>query len=271
MVVGGFGAVTAALGSVDWVLFALLTGAGVVGVLAVLPSQLVGRELDRSLPSLVGTAVGVNGLLVGAAVLAGLTLGPRAGFAVVGSMPGGLAGYVAVAALGALVGAVLVVLDLRVFAALLPDDAGETSADVAGERPGPLLGALASLYGGLTEELLVRFGLVSLLAWAGWRLLAPGASAPPGPVAWGAIVLATLAFGAGHLPATAGRFGLTPATVARALVLNGLAGLVFGWLYWTGGLLAAMVAHTVADLVVHAVVPAVTSDGSVPRTVQRRT
>jgi hypothetical protein len=39
--------------------------------------------------------------------------------------------------------------------------------------------------------------------------------------------------------------------VIRTLVLNGFAGLVFGWLYWRRGLLAAMIAHTSADVVLH--------------------
>jgi membrane protease YdiL (CAAX protease family) len=37
---------------------------------------------------------------------------------------------------------------------------------------------------------------------------------------------------------------------------NGLAGVVFGWLYWRRGLLAAMVAHLTFDLVLHVIVPA---------------
>jgi membrane protease YdiL (CAAX protease family) len=37
-------------------------------------------------------------------------------------------------------------------------------------------------------------------------------------------------------------------------VLNSLAGLVFGWLYWRRGLKAAMVAHFSADLVLHVLV-----------------
>ena len=49
---------------------------------------------------------------------------------------------------------------------------------------------------------------------------------------------------------------LTPLVIARTLVLNGLAGVVFGWLYWRRGLLAAMVAHFTFDLVVLAIVPA---------------
>ena len=69
------------------------------------------------------------------------------------------------------------------------------------------------------------------------------------------MTVTALLFGLGHLPATAVVWPLTPLVVARALLLNGLGGLVFGWLYWRRGLLAAIVAHVGADLVLHVVTP----------------
>ena len=38
------------------------------------------------------------------------------------------------------------------------------------------------------------------------------------------------------------------------VVLNSLAGIAFGWLYWRRGLEAAMIAHFAADLVLHVLV-----------------
>ena len=51
---------------------------------------------------------------------------------------------------------------------------------------------------------------------------------------------------------------MTPLLIARALVLNGIGGIVFGWLYWKRGLLAAMLAHFSADIVLHVAAPMVT-------------
>ena len=39
--------------------------------------------------------------------------------------------------------------------------------------------------------------------------------------------------------------------MARALLLNGIGGVTFGWLYWKQGLEAAMVAHFTANVLVH--------------------
>ena len=73
---------------------------------------------------------------------------------------------------------------------------------------------------------------------------------------WIATLLAAVLFGIGHLPGTAAiGLSLDSLVITRALVLNGLGGVVFGWLYWTRGLESAILAHFSADVVLHAVVP----------------
>lgn len=99
------------------------------------------------------------------------------------------------------------------------------------------------LYGGITEELLLRFGLMSLLAFVGWVATGRRTDGPGPGVAWAAIVISAVLFGVGHLPALAQSVDLTTALVARTILLNAVAGVVFGWLYWQRSLEAAMVAH----------------------------
>jgi membrane protease YdiL (CAAX protease family) len=55
----------------------------------------------------------------------------------------------------------------------------------------------------------------------------------------------------GHLPAASRITPLTPALIGRTLLLNGIAGAVFGYLYWKRGLEAVMIAHGTADVVMH--------------------
>lgn len=151
--------------------------------------------------------------------------------------------------LGVLAGGVIVLLDVWVFAPWLPAQAGLNAA----VEPPAWQGLLASFYGAIPEELLMRLGLMTFLVWIGARLTR---TAVPGPaVMWTAIVVTALLFGVGHLPATAAVLPLTPLVVARALLLNGLGGLVFGWLYWKRGLPSAMLAHFSADIVLHVVAP----------------
>ncbi|MDZ5811930.1 CPBP family intramembrane glutamic endopeptidase [Halorubrum sp. AD140] len=99
------------------------------------------------------------------------------------------------------------------------------------------------LYGGITEELLLRYGLLSALAFIGWVLTGRRSGGPGSGVMWVAIVISAVLFGIGHLPALAQSIDLTPALVARTILLNAIAGVVFGWLYWQRSLEAAMVAH----------------------------
>jgi hypothetical protein len=110
-------------------------------------------------------------------------------------------------------------------------------------EPNWLSSLTGMLYGGITEEILMRWGLMSLLVWIAWKWLKQGVTLPSQGMYQGAIVLAALVFGLLHLPATAAIVPLTPVVIIRALLLNGIAGIGFGWLFWQYSLEAAMLAH----------------------------
>ena len=96
-------------------------------------------------------------------------------------------------------------------------------------------------YGGITEEVMMRWGLMGLLLWvfSGFG----GDGAPPTIAAIIAIALAALIFAAGHLPAALLGGRRSARFILRILVLNSLAGLLFGWLFWRWNLETAMAAH----------------------------
>jgi hypothetical protein len=105
------------------------------------------------------------------------------------------------------------------------------------------------LYGGLTEELMMRWGLLSLLAWIGWRALQRGRGEPRSAIMGSAIVVAAVLFGVGHLGAVAAQLPLTTPLILRTVALNAVGGIVFGWLFWRRSLEAAMVAHATGHVV----------------------
>jgi len=72
---------------------------------------------------------------------------------------------------------------------------------------------------------------------------------------WFGIIASAVLFGLGHLPVTATLTAITPAILARAILLNGVAGVIFGWLYWKKGLGSAMIAHFSADIILHVMFP----------------
>jgi membrane protease YdiL (CAAX protease family) len=106
------------------------------------------------------------------------------------------------------------------------------------------------LYGGILEEILLRWGLMSAIAWGLWRLLQGGVGLPSSTVMWIAILGAALLFGFGHLPMAFSLAGSpTPFLLIYIVGLNALLALLFGWLYWQKGLEAAMLAHMAVHVV----------------------
>ena len=113
-------------------------------------------------------------------------------------------------------------------------------------------GFLASFYGGIVEEVLLRLFLLSLLVWIGNLMTKNKGMRPHIRVLWIANIITAVIFGLGHLPATKGMgLPINSFIITRAIVLNGIAGLALGWLYWTRGLESSMIAHFSADIVLH--------------------
>lgn len=111
---------------------------------------------------------------------------------------------------------------------------------------------LAMFYGGITEELMVRLFGMTLIVWLLALMMRKQADQIPAAVYYIAMFLAAILFGLGHLPATSQLFGaLTPLLITRALLLNGILGIWFGYLYFRKGLEYAIVAHMSADLFLH--------------------
>lgn len=156
--------------------------------------------------------------------------------------PSQVAGY---AAAGASAGLLTAALDYTLFRRV-----HEQLAQSGIREPAAWRGALATLYGAIGEETLLRLGLQTLLV-AGLRRLRGETVTPAGATMWPAIALSNVAFGAGHLPAVKSLTSLTPAVITRTITLNAVPGTVFGYLYWKRGLEAAMIAHGAADIVLH--------------------
>lgn len=100
------------------------------------------------------------------------------------------------------------------------------------------------LYGGFTEEIMIRYGVMSLFVWILAKLFQR--------TSWVyilAIVLAAVLFGLGHLPAMY-QFVPNPNLAMYIYVLLGnlIAGIIFGYCYWKQGLESAFLAHIMAHI-----------------------
>ena len=246
------------LAEVNWKAFALLLAAGLLGVVAVFPFalELLGSSIpqapDVSMPTVLALALLQNGVLLAVAILIGMILSKRVGLRMpliqawtTGTRPSLAEARVLPALLaGAAVGAVLVAIEASVFLRHLSGAMHSLFAIPFWKR---LLGAV--VYGGITEELLMRLFLMALVAWLVGRWWMTPGGLPASGAFWIAIVLVAVLFGLGHLPATSAITPLTATIVVRALVLNGVAGIAFGYLYWKDGLEAAMIGHMSAHVV----------------------
>ena len=151
--------------------------------------------------------------------------------------------FAAAVLLGFVIGGAMFFSD-RVFSGLMPAPYSALPRIVLWKR------LLASLYGGVTEECLVRLFLMSGIVWILLKVL-PHSSPNRAWIFWLGIALAALSFGAGHLPAAAKIWPLTPVVVSRTVVLNAFGGFFFGWFYWRWGFEYSVVAHFCADLMIH--------------------
>lgn len=230
-------------------LFLALWLSGLPGIVAVTGSVIPALVADRSLPVPLWVVQGASGLqsaaLLAAATLAGVALAPRVGLAAPafeawatgGSPVARLRPKWGPAIAGGVAGALL----LALMSSWAPPPLVEAGARF---RPSA---AVRLLYGGITEEVLCRWGLTTVVLWLLWQV-SPRRPAPPSTaLAATAIVASALAFGALHLPAASALTGgLSTPTVAYVLGANGCFGVIAGVLYVRHGLEAAMLAHMLA-------------------------
>lgn len=257
-----------AIKTFPWKVFFILWAASIFGFVALLPyvlalqaETLASIQLPIPLPLLLLIQTIQNAVLFAIVILIGLLVAKRIGLGLP-ILEAKLAGesvahrfrsiLLPSIILGVVASIAIIALDQFVFAPGLVAQLGSADAlKLQNATPAAWQGLLASFYGGINEEILLRLFLLTLLAWLGKFIHHTPEGRPTLVVLWVANILAAIIFGLGHLPATAGLMELTPLVITRAIVLNGLAGVAFGYLYWTRGLEAAMLSHFSADIVLH--------------------
>ena len=255
----------------DWRVLVIVWVASILGAIAVIPytltlqsSVLARTTLPMPLPLLIAIQIGQLAILLLLAVALGYGLTTRIGLGLpfiekwlqgtpIWNRLPSTALFAAI--LGLIGGALVVVLDAVLFAPQMTALLG-ANANPPIMNPPAWQGFLASFYGGITEEVLLRLLVLTLLAWLGHFISRDPEGRPAVGVLWIANVITGVLFGLGHLPATAAiGIPLTPMVITRAILLNGLVGVLAGWLYWTRGLESAMISHFAADMILHVLLP----------------
>lgn len=142
--------------------------------------------------------------------------------------------------IGGLISGLLIALVAISFQPILPTEFIEM-----GEKFKPPL-ITKFLYGGLTEEILMRFGVMTFVVWLLFKIVGKKTAL----IYWLGILISSIIFGLGHLPVTFLLVNsLTTALFMYIIFGNAIGGIVFGWLYWKKGLETAMVAHIFSHII----------------------
>lgn len=148
--------------------------------------------------------------------------------------------------LGSVVGAASILLSAVVFKPFMTAETISRISEITKLLPLPM----RFLYGGITEEVLLRWGLMTLLVWVAWRLFQKQRSKPGAMSFILAILVSAFLFGLGHLPVAFVVLGeLSAAVILFVIVANSAFGIVAGYLYWKFGLESAMIAHLLGHVI----------------------
>lgn len=230
----------------------LLWSAGTLGAVAVtvglLPQLSAKMPLPGPLWLIMAASSLQSALLVALAVWGGVALAPAVGLRApafeAAAMRRPIMAALKPQVLPGLIAGVLGGLMLFAFLRLSP----APLAALQGQFTPPLYARVS--YGGITEEVLLRWGLMTVFTWLTWRFVQRKSGAVKAQVVRLAIAASALLFGAGHLPIAHFLLGSLNGQVVLLVVgVNAAFGLLFGWLYWRRGLESAMVAHAMSHLV----------------------
>ena len=253
----------------NWKIFWILLVACIIGVVAILPYSLALQsatlaqvKLPMPLPLLITAQVIQNTVMFAIVILIGLAAANRVGLGLPildAKLNGESIGDKVKAMIlpsiiiGVVASVIVVAIDAYGFGPALRAELGDkaNTLNLQTSQPAAWKGLLASFYGGINEEILLRLFVMSVLAWLGKFISKTSEGKPTIAVFWVANILAAVLFGLGHLPATASLLPITPLVVTRAIILNGLVGICTGYLYEKYGLESAMISHFSADIVLH--------------------
>jgi membrane protease YdiL (CAAX protease family) len=254
---------------INWKVFWILWVAAIAATLLLLPYALEVQssaidltKLGLSLPLILAIQILQNGILFAVAIFGGLFFAGRVGLGtpILDALTRGEPVTDKVRAilplsmiLGVLSTLIVLGLEFFYFQPTMMKQLGDTATalNLQTSQPAAWKGFLASFYGGIAEEILLRLFVMSFFVWLARFLSKTSDGKPTSAVFWIANILAAVLFGLGHLPTVALLVPLTPLILARTILLNGLIGVACGWLYWKRGLESAMVSHFSADLVLH--------------------
>jgi hypothetical protein len=229
----------------SWTSFGIITGLGCIALFLALPRPLK--------PGYFILSVSVLGIIVGTGLFLSRSVGLK--ILVFSSEPFGdnlqqllqILGQATLIGVG--LGTVILVVIRFLLLSIVPEIRLRFAAESSLETWKRVVIAFDSA---VLEEIIFRLFLLSLLVWIVskiWQIQKP----PTPGIFWIINLLIAIGFGIAHLPQWSAITPLTPLVILTIVLLNSIGGLTFGHLFYTNGLEGAIVAHFVADIMLHVV------------------
>lgn len=234
----------------EWILIAILAVIGLISGAMVGASQLevLSEEMKVDLVNQVGSeniliiiaSIQIM-ILTSVASIIGLKLSKKVGLKLHTSWE--LNGILLALVIGFIASFIITASDKFIFASYLPESLETYTFSLK-----YFLGSV--FYGGVIEEVLLRLFMMSLIVWliSKLRKIEDEALKNKDSIYITAISVAAILFAVGHLPGTIQLLGTSLPIIIRMLLLNGVAGLGFGYLYWKRGLSYAIIAHAMTHV-----------------------
>lgn len=101
-------------------------------------------------------------------------------------------------------------------------------------------------YGGIVEELTLRWGLMTFIVFILWRIFNRKKHTPSPLIFWIAIILVAIVFSIGHLGSLTMDVSLL--LFFRIFIVNFIAGILFGFIFWRHNIETTIIAHITANI-----------------------
>jgi hypothetical protein len=240
--------------SAFWRLWLLGLAGAAIAALDPMPETLV---IGARLPEIVVRAAGflnaalLLAVLVGLGTVAAREVGLYSVFAPQIQISGRTRDHVfhwvqAAILLGGAMGAAQILFDLWFWSLIPPDHALllRHAAQLSAQSPFTRL-----LFQAMTEELMLRWGLMSGLLWVLALVFHQKKGKPTRPIVWAAIIGVSVLSVVGQMPAILHAMSTDPAAIllVRTMMISAFAGIAYGWLFWKHGLESAVLAHMIAQ------------------------
>lgn len=112
-------------------------------------------------------------------------------------------------------------------------------------------GIIISVSAAIGEEVWFRLGIMTVLVWIASKVF--DFENRKSIVMWSVLTLVSFIFGMAHFPQLISYEAAKPFAVFGTLFGNVVVSMLYGWLYWKRGLLAAIIAHFSVDIAIHAI------------------